>query len=172
MGDPGDLPEIGPEETWMWSAFAGYVPLTATDEFREFFTRHLSLLAPHSQVSFSTPVRMADPDAERRQLDLVATMNRLFERYDVVCSPTMSVVAPVAPDGWATAYSDPFMGTNFTFLANTTGCPAASVPYGFAIGLPVGMQVIARPGGEATVLRVCQAFESARPEPPRPPDSW
>ena len=115
---------------------------------------------------------MADPDGDCRRSDLIGTMNRVFERHDVICSPTMSVVAPVAPQGWATAYEDPYMGTNFTFLANTTGRPAASVPCGFAGGLPVGMQVIGRPGDEATVLRVCQAFEATRPERPRPPDNW
>ena len=159
---------VGPEETWMWSAFAATVPLTATSEFKEFCSRHLSLLAPHSQLSFSAPPGLSDPDGDRRQSDLVGAMNRLFNRHDVVCSPTMPVVAPVAPQGWATPYEDPFMGTNFTFLANTTGRPAASVPCGFAGGLPVGMQVIGRPGDEATVLRVCQAFESARPEPSAP----
>jgi aspartyl-tRNA(Asn)/glutamyl-tRNA(Gln) amidotransferase subunit A len=122
--------------------------------------------------SFSAPARTADSDGDRRQSDLVATMNQVFERHDVVCSPTMAVVAPVAPQGWATAYEDPYMGTNFTFLANSTGRPAASVPCGFASGLPVGMQVIGRPGDEATVLRVCRAFESARPEYPHPPDNW
>jgi Asp-tRNA(Asn)/Glu-tRNA(Gln) amidotransferase A subunit family amidase len=172
MGEPGELPVVGPEEIWMWSAFAGMVPLTATSEFREFCARHVSLLAPHSQLSFSAPARTADPDGDRRQSDLIGTMSRVFERHDVVCSPTMSVVAPVAPQGWATAYEDPYMGTNFTFLANTTGCPAASVPCGFTGGLPVGMQVIGRPGDEATVLRVCQALEARRPLLSRPPDIW
>ena len=172
LGKPGESPEVGPEESWMWATFAGTVPLTASNEFREFCSRHRSLLSPHTQLSISSPPRMADPDADSRQADLILTMNRLFERHDVLCSPTMSAVAPVAPDGWATPYPDPFMGTNFTFVANTTGRPAASVPCGLAGSLPVGMQVIGRPGDEATVLRVCQAFESARPEFSRPPDKW
>jgi Asp-tRNA(Asn)/Glu-tRNA(Gln) amidotransferase A subunit family amidase len=134
--------------------------------------RHVGLLAPHSRLSFSAPPRMPDPDADRRQSDLIAARGRLFERHDVLCSPTMAVVAPVAPHGWRTAYADPYMGTNFTFLANATRSPAASVPCGFAGGLPVGLQVIGRPGEEDTVLRVCQAFESTHQALPRPPDKW
>ncbi len=80
----------------------------------------------------------------------------------------MSTVAPTAPPGWATPYADHYMGTNFTFIANATGCPAVSIPCGLVDGLPVGLQVIGRPGDEGTVLRVCQALVSAAPEFPRP----
>ena len=95
-------------------------------------------------------------------------MHAVFAAHDVICSPTMATVAPIAPAGWATPYADPYMGTNFTFIANSTGCPAASVPCGLVDGLPVGLQVIGRPGDEATVLRVCRALETALPEFPRP----
>ncbi len=167
--DPSQLPDIGPEEHWMWSAFAEGAPLTTTPRFRALCARHRSLLAPHSQLTVDAAVRGPDPEDERRHERLVRTMASVFERFDVVCSPTMPVVAPRAPAGWATPYADPFMGTNFTFLANATGCSAASVPCGLADGLPVGLQVIGRPRDEATVLRVCRAFEAARPGPLRPP---
>jgi Asp-tRNA(Asn)/Glu-tRNA(Gln) amidotransferase A subunit family amidase len=64
----------------------------------------------------------------------------------------MATVAPIAPDGWATPYADPYMGTNFTFIATATGCPAASVPAAFVDGLPVGVQFI---GPRATRPRCC-----------------
>ena len=90
-------------------------------------------------------------------------MHAVFATHDVLCSPTMATVAPVAPPGWATPYADSYMGTNFTFIANSTGCPAASVPCGLVDGLPVGLQIIGPPGDEATVLRVCHAIEAASP---------
>jgi Asp-tRNA(Asn)/Glu-tRNA(Gln) amidotransferase A subunit family amidase len=96
-------------------------------------------------------------------------MTAVLRTHDVLCSPTMATVAPVAPDGWATPYADPYMGTNFTFIANSTGCPAASVPAGLVDGLPVGLQVIGRPGDEATVLRVCRAVENVTGGTQRPP---
>ena len=95
-------------------------------------------------------------------------MSSVFATHDVICSPTMATVAPVAPAGWASPYSDPYMGTNFTFIANSTGCPAASLPCGLVDGLPVGLQIIGPPGDEATVLRVCRALEAALPALPRP----
>jgi len=82
---------------------------------------------------------------------------------EVLCAPTMATVAPIAPRGWATPYDDPYMGTNFTFLANALGCTAASVPCGLVDGMPVGLQIIGRPDAEATVLRVARAYEHAQP---------
>jgi Asp-tRNA(Asn)/Glu-tRNA(Gln) amidotransferase A subunit family amidase len=160
--DPGPLPEFGPEdETWLWSLFAGGAPVTASARFRDTLLLHRQLLSPHSQLSMGQPPPVADPDAEERQRDLSRSMEALFEEHDVICSPTMAVIAPPAREGWATPYPDQYMGTNFTFLANATGCPAASVPCGLVNGLPVGLQIVGRPRDEATVLRVAYAVEEA-----------
>jgi len=165
-GDPA-IPETSREQAWMWPVFAGSAPLTTTAEFRALCARHLELLSPVSQLMYaptSSPLPPTGPSVE----ELKSAMAVLFASHDVVCSPTMATVAPPAPPGWRTPYDDPYMGTNFTFIANTTGCPAASVPAGLVDGLPVGLQVIASPGNEATVLRVCHAVAEASPTLPRP----
>jgi aspartyl-tRNA(Asn)/glutamyl-tRNA(Gln) amidotransferase subunit A len=42
--------------------------------------------------------------------------------------------------------------------------PAATVPCGFtAAGLPVGLQIVARPRDDAGLLRAAASFERARP---------
>ena len=47
---------------------------------------------------------------------------------------------------------------------NLTGNPAISLPCGFdAAGMPVAIQLIARPGDDAPLLRVAATFECARP---------
>lgn len=51
----------------------------------------------------------------------------------------------------------------FTAAFNLTGNPAASVPCGFADGLPLGCQIVGRFEDEATVLAASAAFEEARP---------
>jgi amidase len=52
----------------------------------------------------------------------------------------------------------------FTVLWNITGQPAASVPAGFsAEGLPLAVQLVGRPGDEATVLALSAELEAERP---------
>jgi aspartyl-tRNA(Asn)/glutamyl-tRNA(Gln) amidotransferase subunit A len=50
----------------------------------------------------------------------------------------------------------------FTGVPSLTGLPSLNVPCGFdPDGLPVGMQIIGRPFGEATLFRVGAAYQSA-----------
>jgi amidase len=52
----------------------------------------------------------------------------------------------------------------FSPLANVTGQPAMNVPLHWnAAGLPIGSQLVARFGDEATLFRVAAQLESARP---------
>ena len=47
---------------------------------------------------------------------------------------------------------------------NMIGATAASAPCGFSSdGLPVGLHLIAPPGGESQVFAASAAFEAARP---------
>ena len=48
----------------------------------------------------------------------------------------------------------------FSFLSTTAGLPAVSVPAGFTkSGLPVGLQLIGPPRGEAKLLAVARTIE-------------
>jgi amidase len=87
---------------------------------------------------------------------------------DVVLTPTLAKV-PV-PIGWVFEPDDPWeqfrrggQFTPFTPALNVTGQPAASVPFADADGLPVGIQLIARAGDEATLVRLAAQLEEARP---------
>jgi Asp-tRNA(Asn)/Glu-tRNA(Gln) amidotransferase A subunit family amidase len=165
-----DVPQTAREQEWMWKVFAADVPLTATAEFRSLCRRHLGLLTPPSQLTYGSGAAPIDIGASLPDVEgLRRRMDDALSRFDVICSPTMATVAPLAPPGWASPYGDLFMGTNFTFIANSTGCPVASIPCGLVDGLPAGLQVIGRPGDEPTVLRVCQALQGASPPFPRPP---
>jgi aspartyl-tRNA(Asn)/glutamyl-tRNA(Gln) amidotransferase subunit A len=80
--------------------------------------------------------------------------------WDAIVLPTTPMTAPlregqdaVAAAATLTAYTSPF---------NLTGLPAISIPCGFdASGLPIGLQLVARPWAEARLLRVARAYERA-----------
>jgi Asp-tRNA(Asn)/Glu-tRNA(Gln) amidotransferase A subunit family amidase len=127
---------------------------------RDLIGRHEHLLTPYSRLiarHIQTGSRV--PTAE----ELRAALGTIFREHDVLCTPTMAWVAPRAPEGWGNPYPDTYSGTNFTFIANATGRPAVSAPCGLSEGLPVGLQIIGRPGDEATVLRVARALEKELP---------
>jgi aspartyl-tRNA(Asn)/glutamyl-tRNA(Gln) amidotransferase subunit A len=87
-----------------------------------------------------------------------------LENYDVLVTPTSGKVAPELQDdpiviSKETTSRLSFMRTNSFNLSST---PAISVPCGFgAQGLPIGLQIAGRPGGETTILNVAQAYEKA-----------
>ncbi len=119
------------------------------------------------------PLQMAvasAPPTPEQYADAMVTIGRVreqfricFQRYDVICSPTMAMLAPISPQGWSMPYPDGRMGTNYTAYANVCCLTAASYPCGPVAGLPVGLQVIGRGGAEALVLRVCRALEKVAP---------
>jgi amidase len=82
----------------------------------------------------------------------------LFERYDHLLTPTMAVPPfPVEQNYPQTVAGRP-MATYIdwlapTFILSLTGLPVASVPCGLdGGGMPVGIQIVGRPGEEEAVL--------------------
>jgi Asp-tRNA(Asn)/Glu-tRNA(Gln) amidotransferase A subunit family amidase len=96
-------------------------------------------------------------------------MSEAMAGYDLLMTPTLAVPAFTIGDAPETIdghrVPDPLWGyTPFTYPFNMTGNPAASVPCGFtAEGLPVGLHVVGRHGGETAIIRASAAFEEARP---------
>jgi aspartyl-tRNA(Asn)/glutamyl-tRNA(Gln) amidotransferase subunit A len=87
-------------------------------------------------------------------------LERLFEGVDVLLTPTTPIVAPFieGPD----AVEQARILTRFTSPFNLAGLPALSVPCGFSQeGLPIGLQLVARPWAEAKVLQAGFAYEQA-----------
>jgi len=87
---------------------------------------------------------------------------------DVVLTPALAKL-PV-PIGWVFEPEDPWLQferggefTPFTPLVNVTGQPAASVPFGVVDGLPVSVQLIGPPAGEALLFRLAAQMEDAWP---------
>jgi amidase len=114
--------------------------------------------------------------AEKERTALYHRVRQFFERYDLLLTPT--VAAPPFPVEMP--YPQEINGkpiNNYqewlylTYAITVTGLPAISVPCGWtAEGLPVGLQIVGRRLGEATVLRAAAAFEAIAPwQDKRPP---
>jgi hypothetical protein len=107
----------------------------------------------------------------------VDKFNRLFETYDILLTPTAQLLAREVED-WNDCWTGDgsrfahgnFAGTytSHVMLFNWLSMPAFSVPCGFVDGLPVGLQIVGKPGTETKMLRIAQAFEQAFPRPERP----
>jgi aspartyl-tRNA(Asn)/glutamyl-tRNA(Gln) amidotransferase subunit A len=62
-----------------------------------------------------------------------------------------------------------YLSDVFSVPSNLAGDPAISVPFGADdAGLPIGVQLLAPPLGEPTLVRAGAAVESAAPEVPVP----
>ncbi len=91
--------------------------------------------------------------------------------YDLILSPTL--VSPPVKVGWLDPDGDPIEYAErfrrywgFTNLYNATGQPAISLPlHRTPDGLPIGVQLAARYGDEATLLRMARTLEVATPWP-------
>ncbi|KAK8659719.1 hypothetical protein V6N13_029913 [Hibiscus sabdariffa] len=88
----------------------------------------------------------------------------IFKKVDVIVTPTTGMTAPKIP---ATALENGESNIQvtgylmrFIIAGNLLGLPALTVPVGYdKEGLPIGLQLIGRPWGEATILRLASAIE-------------
>ena len=90
----------------------------------------------------------------RREFD------QAFEKYDALVTPT----SPTVPFKIGEKLDDPlqmYLSDVCTLPINIAGLPAISIPAGFGDGLPIGMQLIGKPFGEETILRIAYAYEQA-----------
>ena len=101
-------------------------------------------------------------------------MSFLAEHHYLITTVTQVLPQPVE-DLWATqvdgeptsSYLDSMRSTYWFTLA---GVPALSLPAGFSeSGLPVGVQIIGRPGDDLGVLQLAAALEGVMPAGQRQP---
>ena len=91
---------------------------------------------------------------------IVRDFQAAFERCDVLVSPT----CPIPPFKLGERLDDPlsmYLTDICTIPVNLAGLPGLSLPCGLAGGLPVGLQLVARPFDEPTLLRAAFALEQA-----------
>lgn len=91
----------------------------------------------------------------------------LFDRFDALALPAAQVWPFDAEQRWPTHIGAVQMDTyhrwmEVTIYASFAGLPALSMPAGFDTrGLPMGLQLIGRPQGEAALLALAARYEAA-----------
>jgi aspartyl-tRNA(Asn)/glutamyl-tRNA(Gln) amidotransferase subunit A len=106
--------------------------------------------------------------AQETRTELNRIMEKFFEQFDLLLTPTMPTEAFAAkgpPPGEIDGHPIPLLGAvAFTYPFNLSGHPAASVPAGLTVnGLPAGLQIIGPRHRDDLVLQASYAYEQARP---------
>lgn len=99
--------------------------------------------------------------ALERRPEIARRLGGLLSDCQVLLAPSTPMVAPLV------GAAEGVLRTPISFflqLANVTGFPALSLPCGFSAGeMPIGLQLMALPWREATLLRAARAYERLAP---------
>ncbi len=129
-----------------------------------------SVLDPFNQLGLALAKQLTAVDYVRA-VDAIRMHSRVvvafWDTHDVLVTPTLSRTAPplnTLGAELATAGDEYMDFVGFTYPYNCTGQPAISLPLGTdSSGLPIGVQLVGPPHGEAVILGLAAQLEEARP---------
>ena len=132
------------------------------DVHRELYAEHADLYGANVAAKLEICLAVTDGEYEAglaRVRPTARMMAELFEEIDLIVTPTLPFVAPLAGQderelrGKLTLLTWPF---------NVIGAPALALPCGLAEdGLPASVQIAGRPGEDALVLAAGGLLEEA-----------
>jgi amidase len=105
--------------------------------------------------------------AQRIRDALFHRVARFFDEFDLLVCPTVAVPPFPVEQRFPTEIAGEKLSTYIdwmflTFVITLTGCPAISLPCGLTQdGLPIGLQLIGRPHGDAELLGMARLLEEA-----------
>ena len=163
-------PNFSPEEVWQawliwrrWLVAARIAPFLADPANRARIKPEA--LWEHDQAQGLSGARALAASAQRSSF--FQQMLALFERYDFLALPAAQAWPFDAALRWPSHIAGREMDTYHRWMevviyASFAGFPCISVPAGFGPGgLPMGLQLIGRPQGDLSVLRMAQVYEEA-----------
>ena len=96
--------------------------------------------------------------ATREHRRMMVEMEPLYERFDAFVTAGLGEAPRLADYRSVSFWQKPSLLTAW----NVTGQPVLALPNGFGrSGLPLGMQILGRPFGEPTILKIGHAYEQA-----------
>lgn len=134
------------------------------------FARDPEALGENARVNIEAGRAVTAEELHRAVLEQDAVRRRVLaamDDVDVVALPAAQL--PPFPVEWAWPHEidgvrqgDYLEWMRICWYITVTGLPALSVPCGFtADGLPIGLQLVGRPLGEESLLRIARVFEAA-----------
>ena len=100
-----------------------------------------------------------DKKAQKLRTVIKQEFEKLFEKYDVLITPTSPTVAYEI----GTKSNNPlemYLADLCTVAVNIAGLPGISIPCGVdSQGMPIGLQLIGKPFGEETIIQAAYTYE-------------
>jgi len=159
-----------PDFTGVLEAFQTLRAVLFATMMEPILQQHRDKIAPEIIGNIERGLNITPPqifEAERIRIELFKKILDFFETHDFLICPAASIAPFPVDQRYVTeidgkpceTYIDWF---SITFALTMTACPTISVPCGFTSkGLPVGVQIMGKPRGEAALLLVAKRFEQA-----------
>lgn len=121
-------------------------------------------VGPDIEARLSRAARLSKDDIERAE-QVAATVSSVLRRLrpgEVLVGPTAGTVAPARHADADAREQARVSAGRLSCLASLAGAPAVSVPVGTLNDLPVGIDMIARPGADGLLLDLAAGLDSHR----------
>ena len=169
-----DLPDLNRTyrtlRAMFWAALPGRAPAQVQAGFKP--TLHDNIAdGKHPNLTVEDAY-----DAQIGRSTLYNNMQQFLQAHDVLACPVVGLSPGPVEQEYPTAVNGEPVGDyvdwlKFSFLPVATGLPALSMPVGFTdAGLPVGLQLIGHPRGDAQLLAAAKRIEDALALPAAPID--
>jgi amidase len=177
--------ETGPDFSGATEIFQTLRAVRFVASYAPLLEKHRALMKPEVIWNIEKGLKLDGASigrAIRERVALYGRVVRFFADYDLLATP--AVIVP--PFDIEQRYVETVAGRRFdnyvewlamTYAVTLTECPALSLPCGFTkSGLPVGLQLVGRPRGEAALLSAAALLEEQLglakllPIEPRPPE--
>ena len=166
----GTVVEDCPDITGLRRAYLALRALGFATSFArtpESITRHFKKTLTQNWQEAKAITLQDFADAHIDATTIFLNVQSFLKDFDVLACPTVGCMPRASEVEWideieGETFSHYMDWLRFAFLATTTGLPAISVPVGISDkGLPIAIQLIGPPRGEAKVLAVGRAVEMA-----------
>lgn len=162
--------EAAPDFSGAINAFQTLRALMIAEVHGQLLARERSRIAPEIVWNIEKGLGLTAEkilSALRCRAALYHRIAEFFDSFDVLACPTVAVPPFPVEQRWPTEIGGERLTTYIdwmflTFVVTLTACPALSLPCGLTRdGLPVGLQLIGKPRGEAELLGTAHLLEQA-----------